>query len=94
MLLYHVCYFKLNQKTNKWEITQEYPLSENIALLRMEYLKKSLKGLIWLKEKVITGICEDCEQCYWEEKQNEYYCSIHGIFIPRDWSCPNFDNIN
>ncbi|MCQ9627516.1 hypothetical protein HS141_11295 [Cetobacterium somerae] len=94
MLLYHVCYFKFNPKINKWEITQEYPLSKNAAFLRMDYLKKSIKSLIWLKEKTITNICEDCEHCYWEEEQNENYCSMHGIFIPGDWSCPDFDNIN
>lgn len=94
MIRYRVCYFNFNCFINEWETIKEYPLSKLLALMRIEYLTKSIPSLIWLEEVVTSpGICEDCEHCYWEEEQNQSYCGMHGTLIPDDWSCPDFDNI-
>lgn len=94
MIYYRVCYFNLNPFTNKWETTKEYPLSEFLALMRVEYLTKSIPSLVWLEEVTrLPGICEECEHCHWEEEQKESYCDVYGILVPGDWSCPDFDNI-
>ena len=93
MIYYRVCYFKFNSFTNKWEIIKEYPLSENTVWSRVDYLTKSIPSLVWLEEVKSPCVCEDCEHCYWEEEQKQSYCGMHGIFIPDDWSCLDFDNI-
>lgn len=93
MIYYRVCYFSLNSSTGKWETIKEYPLSEAIAFTRMEYLAKTTPSLIWLEEASLTGKCEDCNHCHWEEEQKENYCDVYGILIPGDWTCPDFDSI-
>lgn len=87
---YRVCYFNLNSFTNKWETIKEYPLSEFLALVRVEYLTKSIPSLVWLEEVKFPSVCEDCRHFDWDIEKCESYCDLHRTSVPWDWSCEDF----
>lgn len=45
MIKYKVSYFKSNGV-----LEQEYPLSLSVATLRQDYLKRFIKGYVWLEK--------------------------------------------
>lgn len=91
MIYYRVCYFNFNYFKNDWEIVKEYPLSEDVAWTRVEYLLKCTRSLIWLEKVGSPSVCEDCEHFDWDIEKCESYCGLQRTSVPWDWSCPDFN---